>query len=134
MLSASLPSVEAEAEAYEAFNLSPMTVVALVLASRRTSVSRISSASASAVFASSNARCGSRCLARANMRSAPRCAARGHRGRPSRPNRPARRGRKARPLARLRQSLQAPCEKHDRPCFGQGVDEAGTAKPRPIVG
>jgi hypothetical protein len=29
MLSASLPSVEAEAEAYEAFNLSPMTVVAI---------------------------------------------------------------------------------------------------------
>ena len=36
MLSASLASVEA----YDAFSLSPMTVVARVLASRRTSVSR----------------------------------------------------------------------------------------------
>jgi hypothetical protein len=47
MLSASLPSVEA----YDAFNLSPITVVAGVLASQWTSASRISSATASAVFA-----------------------------------------------------------------------------------
>jgi hypothetical protein len=40
---------------YDAFNLSPITVVADMPASRRTSVSRISSATASAVFAASNA-------------------------------------------------------------------------------
>ena len=46
MLLASLPSVEA----YDAFNLSPITVVARVLASHRTSALRISRAFASAVF------------------------------------------------------------------------------------
>ena len=51
MLSASLPS----ADAYDAFSLSPVTVVARVLASQRTSASRISSATASAVFAASTA-------------------------------------------------------------------------------
>jgi hypothetical protein len=51
MLSASLASVEA----YDAFSLSPTTVAARVLASRRTSLSRISRAIASAVFAASNA-------------------------------------------------------------------------------
>ena len=47
MLSASLPSLEA----CDAFSLSPINVVARVLASHRTSVSRISRAPAAAVFA-----------------------------------------------------------------------------------
>jgi hypothetical protein len=67
MLSASLASVEG----YDAFSLSPMTA-ARVLASRRTSVSRISRAIASGVFAL-RMPCGSGCLAGANMRNAPRC-------------------------------------------------------------
>ncbi len=41
----------------DAFSLSPITVVARVLASQLTSASRISSATASAVFAPSNATC-----------------------------------------------------------------------------
>ena len=53
MLSASLPSVDA----YDAFTLSPMTVVARVLASQSTSASRISSTTTSSVFAASNATC-----------------------------------------------------------------------------
>jgi hypothetical protein len=53
MLSASLLTVEA----YDAFSLSPITVVARVPASQLTSASRVSSATASAVFASSNATC-----------------------------------------------------------------------------
>jgi hypothetical protein len=51
MLSASLSSVEA----YDAFSLSLITVVARMLASHPTSASRNSSATASAVFAASNA-------------------------------------------------------------------------------
>ena len=104
MLSASLASVKA----YDAFNLSPITVVARMLASHRISVSSNSRAIASALFAAFRTPRGSGCLARGNMRYAPCCRPQEHCEKPSRPNRPARLGRKARTPARWPRPLRTP--------------------------
>jgi hypothetical protein len=92
-------------EVYDAFSLSPITVVAYVLASHPPSASRISSATASAAFAALRVlRVLIAWLAQiCDMRLV---AARGHREKPSRLNRPALRGQKARPLIRF---PRAPC-------------------------